>query len=179
MIPFSGSNSWLKIITISSRKIWKAFDVDYLSDSFKKSWINTKMTSVHFWNKVWTHLDPKFGLNVPKMYLKPRNFHKKCDFLISCQFLTPIVTPICTNTPEMHFFALIMLISSKICDKPFPFNLFSSYLKENIQIFQKSSFFLLLAISIPILPIKPIAQNKDSIMDSPYDCLKTKPSSQL
>ena len=56
------------IITVSSRKIWKACDVNYLPDFFLKILkISTKMTFSHFLMDFGPHFDPNFVLNIPKM----------------------------------------------------------------------------------------------------------------
>ena len=79
------------IITISSRKIWKAFYADYLTDFFQKILqTSTKMTVFYIFSANFgPYFNHRFGPN------------------------------------------LIMPMLSRICGKPFPFNLFSFYLKEN------------------------------------------------
>ena len=95
------------IITISSRKIWKASNVDYLPDFFLKNPENIhKKTLFHmFW---WTLAYPKWELfNMNQFFPHeplsswkiwsiccklftwfPTNFHKRYSFYILHQFLT-------------------------------------------------------------------------------------------
>ena len=222
------------IITVSSRKIWKACDVNYLPDFFLKILkISTKMTFSHFLMDFSPHFDPKFVLNIPKMggfqlslctlqiakwilviaiiIWKLRNqffpkenlihyklyfstlyfsivlnkhFHLQwgkslsifivmwishdnsnaewklfisfnmislcCKYLILSHdrwqllqkylflnFLSVFDPKFSQMLLKLDFFALIMSMLSRICDEPSLFNLFSSYLQDNAEIFPK------------------------------------------